>query len=101
MRMLEQPEPFNFYTFSPLFILAFFITHGKQEIGECLSDFFWDYDITAFVSFTKFMQSRSEATFFVVFFVTLLSSLFFMLWRFDVYCDKQRAYEAQERKRSN
>jgi hypothetical protein len=34
--MLEQPEPFNFYTFSPLFILAFLTTHGKREIGEWL-----------------------------------------------------------------
>ena len=99
--MLEQPAPFNFYTFSPLFILAFFITHGKQEIGQWLRDFAFDYELTDLLPLASFMSNHNDFTFFSVFFITLFSSLFFMLWRFDVHCNRMRAFETQERKRSH
>jgi len=98
--MLQQPEPFNFYTFSPLFILAFFITHGKRELGDWLGELAWKYDLKELKPLADFMLNRSDFTFFSVFFITVFSSLFFMLWRFDVHCNRMRVFEAQERKRS-
>lgn len=99
--MLEQPEPFNFYNFSPLFILAFIITHTKQEIGYWILDLEWSYQIPRLERFARFMMSNSDLSHFTVFFITLFGSLFFMLWRFGVHCDKCRAWEAQEENRSS
>jgi|GEM_PF-6651183 len=99
--MQQKPEPFNFYAFSPFFILAFLITHGKREIGDWLGELAWKYDFKELKPLADFMLNRSDFTFFSVFFITVFGSLFFMLWRFDVHCNRLRAYESQQRKLSN